>query len=238
VGVNDPGGRLQVGQNVTFADLTRLIADFIHLNDGVNAYDVLANILLAPRAIIRNITVVPLPAGTLPLTNPFCPIDPITCGGENIRVLTGQSRTLAPGTYGDFVAMDGAQVTLAGPGTFTFCSFRGAHRARILVDGAGQSTINVRDNFRISNGGFFGPVVANNLPNLNVGGSLFRVATNARIEAFVRAPNARANGGRGSHFVGTFCFDTFGSDKRITIECPIPCPPASTSGAFLSEPLS
>jgi hypothetical protein len=132
--------------------------------------------------------------------------------------------------------MDGAQVTLAGPGTFTFCSFRGASRSRILVDGATQSTINIQGTFRMGNGSFFGPVVLNNFPKVNVQGSMVRLGAHGELQAFLRAPNARANGGRGAHFSGTFCFRTFGSDKRITIDCPIPCPPGSASGAFLDAP--
>jgi hypothetical protein len=225
-GANEPGGMIQVGKNTTVTDGNYLIGDFVNVGSGSNIFRVLANHLHAGFGAIIKSTGTP----TLPIHDPFCPIPAIDCtGGTNEFVTRGANVALLPGVkYGVVAAQNAANITFAGPGTFTLCELRTARLTTVVVTGAGQSTINIAGNFRVANQGSFLPAPNVPTPIVNVGGLSVRIGANAQIQAILSAPNAALSVGRSGRLSGAFCFDTTRSDKQVHLTCP-----SSPSGAFV-----
>lgn len=221
---------IQLGKNSFTSDGTFLTADTVKLLSGSNVFKVFANSVIAgPGVIIRNGTMTP----TLPIQNPFCPIPTIDCtGGPNQIVPRFSTQTLTPGTYGAVRVLNGGKLTLAGPGTFTFCSLLTARNADIEVTGGSQSTINIQGDLRVANGVTFAPGVGTQLPVVHIMGSSVRVGAGAQVQAFLSAPNAELSIGRSGKLVGVFCVNTTRSDKNINLMCP---PLNSASGAFVDR---
>jgi hypothetical protein len=224
LGVNDLAGLLHLAQRSEAADTTYLIADSIRIADAANVSNVFTNDLRArPSATIRSPVVTPLPGGIFPLAIPFCPVEMPMCGGEKMVVLSRRTHTFTPGVYGHVELMDGAKLVLTGPGRFDFCSLRAAGHVDIAVSESMHSTINVRGNFRIGDGSTFGPQRGDDIPRLNVTGTIVRIGRNAIVRAHTRAPFAQANAGERSEFVGSFCFDRLRASRRVTLRCSEPC---------------
>lgn len=215
VSVNMPGGRLNTGRNVRFADGSTLIADAVALGHAADAFAVLANQLtLGPNAVVRNGSG---PAPALPLAQPFCDIPAFTCGGDDVRVLPGETvGPLAPGTYGTVRVLNGGTLLLA-PGTFQFCGVTMGRSARLATDGV--TTLNVVSKLTVGTGSHLGPIGAGPTPVVNLAGHSGRVSQGAVLRAGLFAPNAKLTFGRDSTLQGCFCASRQKSDKHITLEC-------------------
>jgi len=218
VGANDSGGRIRLGKRVFVSDGNSVSADFLDLVSDSSVFDVLTNHLnLGPGAIVRG-TTGPV---TLPLTNPFCPIPPIDCtGGVPQTIQPFDNVTLAPGTYGDVLVRSAASLTLAPAGTFTFCSLTTSRNATISVAGGTASIINIANKFRLADSSTFLPIGTTPTPAVNIAGDMFRISRQAKIQAFISAPNAMASFGHGSTIIGSVCVLSSRSDKLVTMTCP------------------
>src|SRR5215831_14352483 len=99
LGANDRGGRVQLGRHVVLADGTTVTGDRVGVSNASSLFDVDANVLVRGRGVVVHGTVgVP----TLPLADPFCPLQPSACGGPDGVVRRGDPiRALAAGSYGD-----------------------------------------------------------------------------------------------------------------------------------------
>lgn len=215
IGANDDGGAFQFGKGAFVSDGSTTAGDSVSLGNGTSVGDVEANRLhVGKGATIRGST----GRATLPLSAPFCPIPPLACGGPDVVVPRGGAVELAPGSYGRLVALQQSAVVLD-PGTFSFCDIKIGKNSAGVVTGGSQSTINDVGNFRLANGGFFGPVAGTPTPELNVGGTLVRVGAGAVLQAFLSAPNAQMRIGRGGQVRGSFCALTLRSDKGIVLQC-------------------
>jgi hypothetical protein len=217
VGANDPGGFFNLGQNVFAADGTTVSGDKIHVATNSSVFNVNANMShIGPGATVRG-TTGPV---TLPLTNPFCPIPALSCDSFNPVTVPPHAGALPPGDYGRLWVRQGESIVLNGPGVFNFCSIKATWFGRIVVAGAGQTTINVTGDFRLASGGFFGRDSAGPLPIVNVGGTFVRVGARGDISAILSAPNALMRLGTHASLHGTFCVDSNRADKGITLDCP------------------
>jgi hypothetical protein len=215
VTVNMPGGRLNTGRNVRFADGSTLIADSVALGHAADAFRVLANRLtLGHNAVIRDGDG---PAPALPLVQPFCDIPAFTCGGDDVRVLTGQiAGPLAPGTYRTVRILNGGTLLLS-PGTYQFCGITMGRGARLVTDGV--TTLNVVSKLAVGSGSHLGPIGQGPTPVVNLAGHSGRVSQGAVMRAGLFAPNAKLTFGRDSTLQGCFCASRQKSDKHITLQC-------------------
>jgi hypothetical protein len=215
IGANDPGGRLQLGKRAFVSDGSTVAGDSVVLGQDASVDDVQANLLrLGKGATVRGDITTPV----LPLTNPFCPVPLLTCGGPDVLVSSGNAVVLAPGSYGNVLISNGGTLVLE-PGTFRFCSFKAGKHAAVLATGGTQTTIDVVGDFRLANGGFLGPAAAP-IPLLNLGGTKLRLGSLGTLQALVSAPSAQFRFGRSGQALGGFCVSTLGSDKQIVLGCP------------------
>lgn len=142
-------------------------------------------------------------ATTCGLPNPFP-----ACGGAPITVGRGETRELAPGTYGDVAVLGGGgnsgTLILTG-GSYRFCSLRSGRRAKILPRAA--STVTVNGAVSLSNGSFTGPTAAGLSPcslQLLVAGTRVRFSRQAEVRARLCAPNAYLSVTNGAALQGGF----------------------------------
>jgi hypothetical protein len=101
----------------------------------------------------------------------------------------------------------------------TFCLVKTTRNATIRTTGPTQSTIDVVGDFRLSNGGFFGPDVGTPPPAVRVAGTIMRTSAATVLQAFVSAPNAVISIGRTAVVQGAFCAARARTDKNITLGC-------------------
>jgi hypothetical protein len=220
IGANDPGGSFRLGKNAFVSDGSTTVADTVKIGQGTSVFRVLANRLITgPDAQIRDGTGSPV----LPLTDPFCPIPAFTCGAPDVTVPEhGLGGPLPPGSYGNLTIFPAGHLILD-PGTFAFCSAKLGKDAVVITTGGTPTTINVAGRFRLQDGGLLGPTGGTPTPSLNVAGTSVRVgAANARLQAFLSAPNAGISIGRSGGVLGSFCAATSRTDKSITLTCPPP----------------
>jgi hypothetical protein len=217
VGVNNPGGRLRFGKNVTLADGTVVEADTVQIGNASSVDNVLANTLLQGAGVtIRGSTGMP----TLPIIQPFCSIPAITCGTSTVVVAPGASvGPLPPGTYGKLQVLNAGTLSLQA-GTFTFCDVKLGRSAALTTQG--PAVINVAGDVVIGTTSRFGPAAGTAPISVHVGGKRVRISQSAFANASFVAPNGRITFGRGSHLLGCFCTDQEKSDKHIILECPAP----------------
>jgi hypothetical protein len=226
IGANDPGGFFNLGYNVFAGDGTSMSAHKVHIGANTSIFNLNANVFNGgPGSSVRG-TTSPV---TLPLTDPFCPIPALSCDSANPVTIPGGPSSLSPGDYGRLWVRLGESIVLNGPGVFNFCSIHSTWFGRIVVAGAGQTTINVMGDFRLANGGFLGRESAGPLPIINVGGTFVRIGARTEIQAILSAPNATMRLGRHASLQGNFCVDTLRSDKGVTIECPPVTGPTTTT---------
>ena len=226
VGANDPGGTFNLGKNVFAADGTAVSADKVHVGNNSSLFNVNTNNFDPGQGVTVRGTTSPV---TLPLTDPFCPIPALSCDSANPVSVPPHAGVLAPGSYGRLTLRRGQSIVLSGPGEFNFCSIQTTRGGRIVVAGAGQSTINVMGDFRLANGSFLGRDSAGPLPIVNIGGTSVRIGAQAEITAVLSAPNATMKLGRNARLQGNFCVDSTRSDKGIIIECPPITGPTTTT---------
>lgn len=217
LGVNDVGALLGIGRAAGMIDGTTLSGDNLKLGVGTSVYDAMANDLqLARGATVRNQMGIPI----LPLTDDFCPMSAITCGGPDVLVDRDMvAGPLTPGSYGHVRMMNGGALTLL-PGTYDFCSIKTGRNASILVTGDTTSIINVRDNVVLGGNVMLGPDTGTPIPQLNLGGISLRVGPSALLSATIHAREALLRMGRGVEIQGSFCVDLVASDNGIRLACP------------------
>lgn len=132
-----------------------------------------------------------------------------SCGGARIVVAGGETRELAPGTYGDVVVTGGGgnvpgTLVLTG-GNYRFCSLRASRHAQILMRAA--SMVHVSGRLSLSNGTFTGPTAPGMSPcslQLLVAGDRVRFSRRAQVHARVCAPNAGLYVSSGAALQGGF----------------------------------
>jgi hypothetical protein len=219
LGVNDVGALLGIGRSAGMTDGTTLSGDRLKLGVGTSVWDAMANDLQLGRdAVVRNETGVPI----LPLTDDFCPMTDIACGGPDVFVDRGMSLgPLAPGSYGNVRIMNDGAVTLA-PGTFYFCSLKTGRNASITITGDTTSVLNVRGNVVLGGNVLLVPADGTPIPQLNIGGISLRLGPSALVSATITAPDSLLRMGRGVEIHGSFCVDMLASDNGIRLMCPTP----------------
>jgi hypothetical protein len=212
--VNAADGRLRLGKNVFMPDGTSIQGNAVEVGNASNIYRVFAKSLkTGPEVTIR--------AGAggafaLPVATPFCVIPSFTCGGDQVDVLPGEEKDLAPGTYGLVRVMNGATLRLDA-GTYTICDLRIGRDARVEADGA--VTLQIDGNLRVGTDSYFGPANGGPIIDTYVTGRTLRVSQKAVAIARIIAPNARAAFGRDAALDGCYCSDRSKSDKHITLTC-------------------
>jgi hypothetical protein len=212
--VNAPDGRLRLGKNVFMPDGTSIKGNAVEVGNASNIYRVFAKSLKTGAEV--NIRAGAGGVFTLPVATPFCVIPSFTCGGDQVDVLPGEEKDLAPGTYGLVRVMNGATLRLDA-GTYTICDLRIGRDAR--VEAADAVTLHVDGNLRIGTDSYFGPVNGAPIIDTYVTGRTVRVSQKAVAVARIIAPNARAAFGRDAALDGCYCSDRSKSDKHITLTC-------------------
>jgi hypothetical protein len=219
LGVNDVGALLGIGRSAGMTDGTTLSGDNLKLGPGTSVWDAMANDLQLGRgAGVRNQTGIPI----LPLSNDFCPMTDIACGGDDIFVDRDESANpLSPGSYGNVRLMNGGAVTLLA-GTYNFCSIKTGRNASIVVTGDTTSIINVRGNVVLGGNVLLVPDGRTPIPQLNVGGISLRVGPASLLSATITAHDSLLRMGRGVEIQGSFCVNMVASDNGIRLVCPEP----------------
>jgi hypothetical protein len=208
---------MNIGKGVFMADGTQVVADSVRIRDLSDVFRVLGNNLaISPTAVVRGGT----GPASFPLVNQFCSLEPIACGGPDVRVLSLESGgPLAPGSYGNVLVGNSGTLTLQS-GTYNMCRLQVGREGTIQAQA--PTTLNVEGIVRIGNGASLlssspaSPIV------LNSTGKLVRVGQFGVVQAFITAPNAQLRLGRSALFQGTFCVDALRNDKSIRLECPCP----------------
>src|SRR5262249_14631081 len=166
---------------------------------------------------------------TLPLADPFCPLQPSACGGPDVVVRRGDPiRALAAGSYGDVTLENGTTLQL-GPGQYEFCSLRAGRRVEVQVLDGTATTVNIAGELRLENGSQLGPSSGGPPPTVNVGGDLVRLGAGARLEAFLAAPAARVRLRHGAKLTGAACAQELVTGHSVTLACAQGVPPTSTT---------
>ncbi|HJQ85517.1 MAG TPA: S8 family serine peptidase [Candidatus Binatia bacterium] len=222
---NDPAASFQLGKNVFMADGTTVTGDTVKLLSDASVWNANANTLQqGDGATVRNTTGTP----TIPYLDPFPTVTAMPCSGPDVIVGAGQSVTLAPGTYNRVRVARGGTLTLDPAGVFDFCSLRTTRQAAIYVTGSDQTIINIAETMRISNASVLQSQGTVPGPVINVAGRLVRVGRDARLDAYVTAPNALFRVGRAGQINGTFVANECGTDKSVVCGCNIN-PPGTTT---------
>ena len=212
--VNSPDGTLRLAKNVFMPDGTSIKGNAVEVGNASNIYQVFAKSLKTGAGV--TIRAGAGGAFTLPVATPFCVIPSFACGGDQVDVLPGEEKDLAPGTYGVVRVMNGATLRLTG-GTYTVCDVKMGRESR--VEGDGAVTLQIDGSLRIGTDSFFGPVNGAPIIDTYVTGRKVRVSQKAVALARIIAPNARATFGRDSSLDGCYCSDRSKSDKHITLSC-------------------
>ena len=212
--VNSPEGTLRLARNVFMSDGTSIKGNAVEVGNGSNIYQVFAKSLKTGAEV--TIRAGAGGAFTLPVATPFCVIPSFTCGGDQVDVLPGEEKDLAPGTYGVVRVMNAPTLRLTG-GTYTVCDVKIGREAR--VEGDGAVTLQIDGSLRIGTDSVYGPVNGAPIIDTYVTGRKVRVSQKAVALARIIAPNARATFGRDSSLDGCYCSDRSKSDKHITLSC-------------------
>src|SRR5262245_5506555 len=206
------GSRVVLGRRVSFADDTSVSGALVGLGNGASVFNLNADTVnLGRGAVVRG------HQGSF-TPSPGCELAPIQCGGHAVSVAKNRSQPLAPGTYGSITLQNGATLTLS-HGVYNVCEIRTGRHASIAVSGPGQSTINVQGNVRLGNATTFGPTGDADTPLLNVGGSSIHRGATDDVSAFITAPDARLDLGRGMTFTGAACVNEVVGSRNVTITC-------------------
>src|SRR5262245_46657153 len=226
VGVNDAGGFLRLGRRTRVGGDATVTADTVRIGNGSQIPVLFANVLLGSGA---KESVGSVSGAILPIQEPFCTIPALDCGGSPVRVKRGATGPqLPPGSYGDVELEQGSRLFLAG-GAYQFCSLRVGRRAAIDGLGVGQTTIDVKGDVRLENGSTLGPNGTLPTPILHVGGTAVKLGAGVTVQAFISAPEARFQLGRGSTFTGGVCANRIGTGRRIHLECAEETAPTTTT---------
>jgi hypothetical protein len=198
---------------------TTLSSDTVKLGNGALVFSISANHLVGHNA--QMVPVTPLP---LPLVPEFCQLPAFTCSpGNDVTVQRDQATVLTPGSYGQVRVSNGASLTLL-PGEYHFCLLKTGRASEVIVQGPGQSIIDVAGNVTIGGNGELRTDDGTVSPVLNVGsGSTsvsIRFGPSSVINAFITAPKALLRLGRSAALHGSFCVDVIGSDNRALLACP------------------
>jgi cysteine-rich repeat protein len=253
VGVQRPGGSLNVGRGAVLDIGTQAAADRTKLGADAQVFDLFTNSLYANAelaTIAGTLTSpVPLPvffSEPLVLPDPFDPANypadfPISCGGPAKLGEVGQAFALPPGSYSKVILGREGKLTL-GPGTYQFCELRAVRSA---IEVTGPVTINVRDRFTLGNDSRFEPVgpVSPGDVQINVGGRKpIRIGQRARFRARLFAPDALVRIGREAFVTGHVVAQELKSDPGFQaprcgdghVECGETCdPPGLPAGVNL-----
>jgi hypothetical protein len=217
--------RLILGRKVFFDDNTSVSGAFVRLGNGANVFDLEANdVVQGKRVTVRGML------STFSAGGAFCAAPVVECGGPDVSVPKKHAKSLTPGTYGQVTLGDGASLSLAG--TYNVCQIRTGKHATIDITGA--TTINVRDEVRISDGSTFTPGASTPTPFLNVAGDKVQIGRHATVQAFITAPSARLVLGDGTNFTGAACVRELSAGMKVSISCAPEAPTTTTSSSTTS----
>jgi hypothetical protein len=210
-------GLASIGKNGFMADDTVIIGDRVKLGTAASVYDVETNNLKSRNAVIRG-SQSPV---TVPLAPEFCTIDPITCGGESIRVAPLEIRTLNPGAYGSLRIGDGAIVNFK-PGEYDFCQVIAGRTVQINFLGSVPSLVRVERTFVFGNGGTYGPAAGVPWPILHVASGLVKFGAGSSATTHVMAPDSRMKILNGAFFDGSVCARDLKGGRHVELSCTEP----------------
>src|SRR5262245_11122863 len=233
LGANNRGGRVQLGRHVVLADGTMVAGDRVGVSNASSLFDVDANVLARGRSVVvRGAIGVP----TLPLADPFCPLQPIECGGPDVVVRHGDPvRELTPGRYGDVTLENGTTLQLE-PGLYELCSLRAGRGVDVRVAGGTATTLSIAGELRLENGSHLGPPSGAQNPTVNVGGDRVRLGAGASLDAFLVAPDAKLRLRHGAKLTGSACARELVTGHSVTLACGESIPPPSTTTTSSPSP--
>jgi hypothetical protein len=215
VATSSPRGLTKLGRKVMFADDTVVSGDKVQLGNGASVDAIQVNQLTEGKGtVIRGTDA----AATLSAGEPSCPLPAFTCGGPDVAVARGETRVLAPGSYGAIVLDRGATLELL-DGTYGVCELRTDKHAVVMVAGEG-TTLDVVERFGMANGSLFGLGAGGTAARVNVaGGGTVKFGRKVDVTAALSAPDAEVALGNGSQFAGELCAKRFNSGKRSALSC-------------------
>jgi hypothetical protein len=210
-------GMLRLGKHVRVTDGSMIVADHLHLGNDTSIYGAMANFLYLGRNVDIRDGIRPPATPPLPLTDPYCPIPAVDCGGPDVIVGKGETvGPLAPGSYGRILVQAGGRLVVA-PGSVNACSITLARAARVETRGA--SRLAIAGGLRLGSGAYVGPAIGEPHPTVMLAGTSIRLSQEADLAAQLLAPNAHMTLGRHASVQGCFQVGAVKTDKHIRLEC-------------------
>jgi YVTN family beta-propeller protein len=193
-----------------------------------------ANVVLKDNATVTGTITEKVRVDAVPL-----PVLSYTAGGDDIRVTSGESLTLAPGSYGDVFVRKG--VLSLSSGEYFMVTLEQGTRAKLDVDVTnGPVTINVVDELIFGNSEVVtirpsGESGTTELTFNLLGSNRVPLPTDARVLGTIIAPNAKVRVRQHVAFKGAICAKNITMDEDATVlhhssTMPLPMAPLLLAG--------
>ncbi len=211
--VNEPGGTAKLGSFSTMVDGSSLTADRVVLGKAVTVFDVAANLLRAPSAVING-TVSP---ANLPVLPTFCTMPAGSCGGSDVLVGERQVVRITPGSYGTVTILNRGTLELD-PGEYDICGIRTA--SPIAIRPRGNVVVRLPGDLKIGRFGLIEPLAGS--AQLWVAGRAKILTSTVVHGTAINTPDDALKLGRFVVFDGALCADTLRGGRSVQLGCPVP----------------